>query len=142
MTEETKPPRKRTGNKPKQLTEGTYLGIPVGRDKKIIDPEEVYKLASIGMKNKEIADWFQIDDSTLQYNFKRELQKGKLNLHQSLRRAQINLALSGNATMLIWLGKNILGQSESPFDSDDYKPLPWTDGFDETNTADLDDGTE
>jgi hypothetical protein len=124
---DTVPPRKKTGNKPKQLKEAVYTGIEVGRgeNKKIIDPNEVYKLASIGMKNSEIAEWFGIDDSTLNYNFKQDLLKGKLNLSQSLRRAQISLALSGNATMLIWLGKNILGQSENPFDSENSGPLPW-----------------
>ena len=119
----------KTGPKPKKLKEATYKGIEVGREpnKKVIDPNEVYKLASIGMKNSEIAEWFGIDDSTLNYNFKQELLKGKLNLSQSLRRAQISLALSGNATMLIWLGKNILGQSENPFNSEDNQPLPWSD---------------
>ena len=122
------PPRKKTGNKPKQLKEGTYMGIEVGRgeNKKIIDPEEVYKLASTGMKNSEIAEWLQIDDSTLNYNFKQQLSKGRLNLNRSLRQAQIQLALSGSAPMLIWLGKNILGQSDNPFDSEATGPLPWT----------------
>jgi hypothetical protein len=123
------PPRKKTGNKPKQLKEGTYMGIEVGRgeNKKIIDPKEVYKLASLGMKNSEIAEWFGIDDSTLSYNFKQELTKGKLNLNRSLRQAQISLALSGNAVMLIWLGKNLLGQSDSPTVTDESKILPWND---------------
>lgn len=122
-------PKKKTGNKPKQLKEGTFMGIEVGRgeNKKIIDPKEVYKLASIGMKNSEIAEWFDVDDSTLAYNFKQELTKGKLNLSRSLRQAQISLALSGNATMLIWLGRNLLGQSESPFDSEANAALPWDD---------------
>lgn len=122
-------PRGKTGNKPKELKEATYKGIEVGRgeNKKVIDPNLVYKLASTGMKNSEIAEWLDIDDSTLRYNFKQELSKGKLELNRSLRQAQIQLALSGNATMLIWLGKNILGQSESPFDSEASQPLPWTD---------------
>jgi hypothetical protein len=29
--------------------------------------------------------------------------------------------------MLIWLGKNILGQSDNPTNSDANAPLPWTD---------------
>jgi hypothetical protein len=117
----------KTGPKPKKLKEAVYTGIEVGRgeNKKVIDPNEVYKLASIGMKNSEIAEWFGIDDSTLNYNFKQQLLKGKLNLNQSLRKAQISLALSGNATMLIWLGKNILGQSENPVDAEANAPLPW-----------------
>lgn len=122
-------PRKKTGNKPKQLKEATYLGIEVGRgeNKKIINPREVEKLAAIGMKNSEIAEWFGIDDSTLSYNFKHEITKGKLNLIQSLRRAQIKLALGGHPTMLIWLGRNLLGQSDSPLQTDANAPLPWSD---------------
>jgi hypothetical protein len=122
-------PKKKTGNKPKQLVEGKYLGIEVGRgeNKKIIDPKEVEKLASIGMKISEMAEWFGVDDSTLNYNFKQNILKGKHNLTTSLRQAQIRLSLSGNATMLICLGRNILGQSESPKDSEGNAPLPWND---------------
>jgi hypothetical protein len=121
--------KKKTGNKPKQLVEGTYQGIEVGRgeNKKIIDPKEVEKLAGLGMKTSEMSEWFGVDDSTLNYNFKQNILKGKHNLNCSLRQAQIRLALSGNATMLIWLGRNMLGQSESPFDSQANAPLPWTD---------------
>jgi hypothetical protein len=129
MDEPKDTPASKTGPKPKKVKEATYVGIEVGRgeNKKIIDPKEVFKLASIGMKNSEISEWFGIDDSTLSYNFKQEITKGKLNLNQSLRQAQIRLALSGNATMLIWLGRNILGQSDSPTDSDANTPLPWSD---------------
>jgi hypothetical protein len=128
MEQPEKLPTSRT-KKLKKLVEGTFEGIEVGRgdSKKIINPKEVEKLASIGMKNSEIADWLAIDDSTLNYNFKQNLTKGRLQLNQSLRQAQIRLALSGNATMLIWLGKNILGQSEQPFNSEANTPLPWQD---------------
>ena len=102
-------------------------GVVVGRDKKVVPPQDVYKLAQMGCKDSEIGEWFGIDENTLRYNFSVELLKGKLSLNQSLRQAQIRLALSGNATMLIWLGKNILGQSESPLDSEANAPLPWTD---------------
>jgi len=102
-------------------------GVVVGRDKKIVPPKDVERLAQMGCKDSEISEWFGVDENTLRYNFSVELLKGKLALNQSLRQAQIRLALSGNATMLIWLGKNILGQSESPLDSDANTPLPWTD---------------
>jgi hypothetical protein len=102
-------------------------GVVVGRDKKVVPPADVYKLAQMGCKDSEIAEWFGVDDSTLNYNFKQNILKGKHNLNCSLRQAQIRLALSGNATMLIWLGKNILGQSESPTDSEANQPLPWSD---------------
>lgn len=113
--------------KTRKTTTAVYEGIAVGRDKKVIPPEEVYKLAQLGCKDSEICDWFGIDDSTLKYNFKQELVKGRESLKHSLRRAQIQLALSGNAVMLIWLGKNILGQKETPTDTAEHQPLPWSD---------------
>lgn len=102
-------------------------GVVVGRDKKVIPPNDVYKLAQMGCKDTEIAEWFGIDENTLRYNFSVELTKGRVALKQSLRQAQIRLALSGNATMLIFLGKNILGQSDNPIDAEANQPLPWSD---------------
>lgn len=119
----------KTGPKPKKLKQGTYMGIEVGRgdNKKIIDPLEVEKLASIGLKNSEISEYLEIDDSTLTYNFKRNLIKGRHNLKVSLRQAQIKYALEGSNALLIWLGKNILGQSDTPNTNDANQILPYTD---------------
>jgi hypothetical protein len=119
-------PRK-TGPKPKEMVTAEYLGIPVGRDKVVVAPEEVKDLASIGCTNRDISNWFGINEDTLVYNFKPELIKGREDLKVSLRRAQLKLALQGNATMLIWLGKNLLGQSDNPVDSSANQPLPWAD---------------
>ena len=102
-------------------------GVVVGRDKKVVPPKDVERLAQMGCKDSEIADWFGVDENTLRYNFSVELLKGKLALNQSLRQAQIRLALTGNATMLIWLGKNILNQQENPVNSEANAPLPWSD---------------
>ena len=103
----------------------TVEGVVVGRDKTVIPPEEVFKLASIGCKDIEIADWFGVDNNTLRYNFSAEPTKGREHLKQSLRRAQLEVALKGNAVMLIWLGKQYLGQTDSPIDVDSNKILPW-----------------
>ena len=103
-------------------------GKIVGRDKKVVPPEEVFKLAQMGSKDGEIADWFGIKSDTLRYNFQSEITKGRESLKQSLRQAQINLALSGNAVMLIWLGKNILSQSDNPMTTAELQPLPWVSG--------------
>lgn len=104
-------------------------GVIVGRGEtqKVVDPEEVTKLAAIGCTDREIAEWIGIDQSTLRYNFNSELIKGKGQLIHSLRKAQIRTALEGNPTMLVWLGKNILGQSDNPTDTADKQPLPWSD---------------
>lgn len=117
----------KTGNKPKKLVAVEVYGYEVGRgkNKRVVTPDDVYKLAAIGSTNREIARWFDMDESTLAYNFATILAKGREDLSQSLRMAQLKLALSGNATMLIWLGKNILGQTDNPTDSESNQPLPW-----------------
>jgi hypothetical protein len=40
------------------------------------------------------------------------MEKGRSILKMSLRREQVRLAKQGDRTMLIWLGKQYLGQSE------------------------------
>lgn len=117
----------KTGPKPKKLIAVEVHGYEVGRGlrKKVVNPEDVYKLAAMGCTTKEIADWFDIPYNTCADNFRDIIQKGKNDLQQSLRMAQIKLALSGNATMLIWLGKNILGQQENPTDNEANQALPW-----------------
>jgi hypothetical protein len=118
---------KKTGPKPKELVAAEYKGIAIGREKVVVDPVEVQALAALGCTDNEIANWFGVVAQTLRQNFVAELIKGREEVKQSLRRAQLKTALGGNATMLIWLGKNILGQSDNPNDSDSNAPLPWTD---------------
>ena len=103
-------------------------GVVVGRDKKVIPPNEVFKLAALGCKDTEISDWFGIDSNTLRFNFSVELIKGREALKQSLRRAMLHNAIANNnAAVQIFLAKNILGMSDSPLDSEANAPLPWTD---------------
>ena len=74
-----------------------------------------------------IARWFDLDESTLRYNFADIMEKGREDLKHTLRRAMIKNALSGNAALQIFLAKNMLGMSDTPNNSDDTKILPWTD---------------
>lgn len=117
--------RIRKPNKERKTGTKVVEGVVVGRDQKVIPPEEVYKLAQIGCKDTEIADWFGVDSNTLRYNFSVELLKGREALKQSLRRAQLTVALNGNPTMLIWLGKQYLGQSENVLETNENQILPW-----------------
>jgi hypothetical protein len=118
------------GPKPKQLTEKVVLGLPVGRDKKIVPPDEVYKLASLGCKNIEIADWFGVTEDAISRNFAAELIKGRVAVKISLRRAMLNNACQNNsAAVQIFLAKNMLGMSDSPLDSEGNAPLPWDDNI-------------
>ena len=134
-------PKKRTGPKPKELVEGTFMGLPVGRDNIVVDPSEVEKLAAIGCKDIEIAKWFGIKPDTLRRNFAAELTKGREGMRISLRRAMLNNAIQHNsAVMQIYMSKNFLGMQDQPTNTDDAKVLPWNDS--DLDTTEELDGTE
>ena len=117
----------KTGPKPKQLKAVEVYGYELGRGlrKKIVTPEDVYKLASIGCDDSEIARWFDIPRQTLVDNFREILAKGRDDVKHALRRAMIKNALGGNAVMQIWLSKNWLGMSDNPTNTEANAPLPW-----------------
>ena len=92
----------------------------MARPLKIIDWNLVEKLCALQCTGEEIASALDIDYDTLQRAIKREFDssfadyfkkhssKGKM----SLRRKQYEVAQSGSVPMLIWLGKQYLGQSD------------------------------
>ena len=119
------------------VKEGTKIvhGLIVGRNQVVVPPEEVEDLAAIGCTNTDIANWFGIDDSTLTYNFKQELIKGRENLKISLRRAMLkNACVNLNAAVQIFLAKNMLGMSDNGMNTDNSKVLPFTDDDDDKPT--------
>ena len=77
-----------------------------------IDLEMVQKLAAIGCTNREIASVLNISHDTLGRRCETELSNGREEGKMRLRKKQYEIGMSGNVTMLIWLGKNILGQSD------------------------------
>ena len=119
----------KTGNKPKKLIAVEVYGYEVGRGlkKRVVTPEDVYKLAALGHTDREIATWFSIEESTLRYNFSEIMAKGRQEMKTSLRQAMFKNALNGNAALQIFLAKNMLGMSDNPTNTDDKKPLPWAD---------------
>lgn len=122
------PTPKKRGPKPKELVEKTVLGLPVGRDKKVVPPDEVFKLAALGLRTNEIADYFGVTNEAISRNFADILVKAKIEIKITLRRAMLNNACqNNNAAVQIFLAKNILGMADSPLDSEDNKPLPWND---------------
>jgi len=91
------------------------------RGKKEIKVEkQIEKLASFGLNNLEICEVLGYDDTTLKRKFENILTKGRAVLKQRLKRKQITVALGGNVVMLIWLGKQYLGQTEKVEESGDY----------------------
>ena len=97
----------------------------VGRPKLDIDPEQVTRLARLHCTMNEMASFFGCHIDTLRDNFSNEIDKGKAEGNISLRRKQWQMAVEkGNVVMLIWLGKQMLGQINERLDSESDAPLP------------------
>lgn len=77
-----------------------------------LDPNQVKELAALGCKITEMMAFFGVSRDTV-YKYRDEIEAGKAELKMSLRRAQIKTALNGNATMLVWLGKQLLDQRDN-----------------------------
>lgn len=69
-------------------------------------------MASIGCTNIDIALIVGCSVDTIENRCSAVLAKGRANGREKLRRMQWKLAANGNATMLIWLGKQMLGQAD------------------------------
>ena len=85
----------------------------VGRPKKYnLDTNQVEQLAGFGCTDTEIASFFDIPRTTLERNYEHYITKGRESGKIRLRQYQWSAAKKGNVAMLIWLGKQILGQSD------------------------------
>lgn len=92
----------------------------MGRPQKEINKEQFEELCKMQCTLDEIAGFFKCSPDTIQnwckkeyeeiYSvvYKKYAQDGRI----SLRRAQLKSALGGNVTMQIWLGRQLLGQTD------------------------------
>jgi len=98
----------------------------LGRNKIEIDWEMVEKLCAIHCTKAEIADVLEVSEDTIDRRcreehdctfavyYKKHISNGKV----SLRRQQFKTAMKGNPTLLVWLGKQMLGQTDQPHEGD------------------------
>ncbi len=87
------------------------------RPKAKIDLSEVEKLSMMQCTDEEIASWFGVTARTIarprkMRAFREAMERGRAKGRISVRRMQMKLLESGNATMGVWLGKQMLGQKE------------------------------
>jgi len=82
-----------------------------------IDLAELERLSAMQCTDEEIAAWFKVTTRTIERRrknraFAEVMDRGKAKGRISVRRMQIKLLEAGNATMAVWLGKNMLGQTD------------------------------
>lgn len=85
-----------------------------GRPKLDLPADQIMKLARLGCSNVEIADFFGCSEKTIRTKFAAGIAKGRAMRKAGLRELQWEAAKKGNAAILIWLGKNELGQLDQP----------------------------
>lgn len=91
-----------------------------GRPKINIDWDAFEKLCGLQCTQEEIASYFQCSADTIDTKTKEHYKKYFSEIFRekrgrgriSLRRKQYEIALDGDKTMLIWLGKQYLNQAE------------------------------
>ena len=92
----------------------------MGRTAKRFDLKQVEQLGAIQCTYEEVAAVLGCSADTIarrmkrSKTFKEALERGQQTGKASLRRLQWEAAKKGNVTMLIWLGKNLLGQTDVP----------------------------
>jgi hypothetical protein len=84
----------------------------MGRPPKPIDEAMVLRLARIHCTTEEIASIVGVSKDTLERRCMPILEEGRSMGRASLRRLQWKTARGGNATMQIWLGKQLLKQTD------------------------------
>ncbi len=91
----------------------------VGRPKTELNLDEIEKLCRLNCTMPEIAYYFDIPLRTLEDKYtndqqvRQSIDRGRAHGMLSLRRKQIQIMdENNNATMAIWLGKQILGQKD------------------------------
>lgn len=92
-----------------------------GRPKIQIDKDQFEKLCAIMCTLDDIAGFFDCSPDTIENWSKRTYQTTFSDIYKkkssmgkvSLRRKQYEVALGGNVSMLIWLGKQQLGQRDN-----------------------------
>ena len=77
-----------------------------------IDTKQLEQLASFGCTNREIASFFGCSEDLIKKSYSSFLTKGRDKGKIRLRKLQWNAAEKGSTPMLIWLGKQLLDQTD------------------------------
>ncbi len=106
-----------------------------GRPIKEMDLAMVKQLAAINCTDEEIAAVMEVSVDTIARRKKSDpafveaMEMGRGQGRASIRRQQYQVAMKGHPAMLIWLGKQWLGQRDKFEEAaeESNQPLPWVD---------------
>ena len=91
-----------------------------------LDKDMIERLALIMCSYEEIAMVMNTSVDNLKKRYTDVIEKGRAEGKKGLRRSQYEKAVKDkDVRMLIFLGKNYLGQQDSPTAAESNDPLPW-----------------
>jgi len=96
------------------------MGRPI---KHKLDPAELLKLAANGNTLEDIASCMGCSIDTLSRRYAKVIATGRAQMRKNLRAKQVELAMGGDRVMLVWLGKQYLGQKDRQDVTTDDKPI-------------------
>ena len=82
------------------------------------DYDEIYEISKTHCSFLDMAKYFNVSEGTINNRYKEDeefklaVDRGRFEAIKGLRRRQIETAMDGNTQMLVWLGKQLLGQSD------------------------------
>lgn len=82
------------------------------RPPKEIDLQKLKEFLAVNMPIKRIGHYFNCTPETLYNKYADLIIEANVNHEHRIREAQLQAAVSGNPTLLIWLGKQYLGQRD------------------------------
>ena len=85
---------------------------PVGRPKKELDVKQIEMLSGFGCSILEMAEFFTVDESLLRRRYMDKIRRGRQKLKLRIRQLQLKYAAAGSVPLLIFLGKNLLNQTD------------------------------
>ena len=85
---------------------------PVGRPRKELDVKQIEMLSGFGCTIIEMAEFFTVDESLLRRKYMDKIRHGRQKLKLRIRQLQLKYASQGSVPLLIFLGKNLLNQSD------------------------------
>lgn len=77
-----------------------------------LDEKLIENLASVMCSHEEIAMILGCSSDTLVRRYLPLIDRGRAKAKVNIRKRQFDVAMKGNVGMLIWLGKQLLGQSD------------------------------
>ena len=83
-----------------------------GRKPVDVSGDKVEMLSSFGCSTVEISRLHNCSETTIRTKFREEIERGRENMRIKLRQLQWKQAELGNTSLLIFLGKQYLGQSD------------------------------